>query len=101
VIIFGTRSYLYQLAIVMLVCGRCGNNANHVLRKRVTKFTLFFVPLFPISTRYSMQCSFCGCEQQGTEQQTDQMLAYANQQQYGSQQPYGQVQQPFQPGPGA
>ncbi len=90
-IIFGTRSYLYQLAMVTLLCGRCGNTVAHVLRKRVTKFTLFFVPLFPISTKYTAQCTFCGFEQQGTEQQTNQLLAYINQQ------PHGQFQPPHQP----
>jgi hypothetical protein len=28
--------------------------------KRVRRFTLFFLPLFPVSTRYVDQCSFCG-----------------------------------------
>ncbi|WP_320782707.1 zinc-ribbon domain-containing protein [Streptomyces sp. CRN 30] len=61
-IIFGTKGYLYQLAILTLVCGACGNPAAHALRKRVTKFTLFFVPLFPVSTKYATQCTFCGAE---------------------------------------
>ena len=70
-IIFGTKGYLYQLAILTLVCGQCGNPAAHTLRKRVTKFTLFFVPLFPISTKYLTQCTFCGAEQNVTNEQAD------------------------------
>ena len=62
-IIFGTRSVLYRLAMITLLCARCGNPAAHTLRKRVMKFTLFFVPLFPISTKFSTQCTFCGAEQ--------------------------------------
>ena len=101
-IIFGTRSYLYQLAILTLVCGRCGNPSAHTLRKRVTKFTLFFVPLFPFSTKYQTQCTFCGAEQKITKEQADQLLAqaqnpaggYGGQQQ--GQQPYGQPQNPYQ-----
>ncbi len=65
-IIFGTRGYLYQLAIMTLVCGRCGNPSAHTLRKRVTKFTLFFVPLFPISSKYATQCTFCGASKKAT-----------------------------------
>ncbi|MFF0743940.1 zinc-ribbon domain-containing protein [Streptomyces sp. NPDC004111] len=61
-IIFGTKGYVYQLAMLMLLCGQCGNPAAHALRKRVTKFTLFFVPLFPVSTKYVTQCTFCGAE---------------------------------------
>ena len=72
-IIFGTKGYLYQLAILTLVCGQCGNPSAHALRKRVTKFTLFFVPLFPFSTKYTTQCTFCGAEQKVTKEQAEQM----------------------------
>ncbi|MER6772037.1 zinc-ribbon domain-containing protein [Streptomyces bacillaris] len=74
-IIFGTKGYLYQLAILTMVCGWCGNPAAHTLRKRVTKFTLFFIPLFPFSTKYATQCTFCGGEQQISQEQADQLLA--------------------------
>lgn len=33
-----------RLAIMTLICGRCGNPSAHTLKKYVTKFTLFFVP---------------------------------------------------------
>ncbi|MFF2521516.1 zinc-ribbon domain-containing protein [Streptomyces liangshanensis] len=74
-IIFGTKGYLYQLAILTLVCGSCGNPSAHTLRKQVTKFTLFFVPLFPFSTKYRTQCTFCGMEQRLQKEQADQLLA--------------------------
>ncbi|CAL9349279.1 zinc-ribbon domain-containing protein [Streptomyces sp. NPDC057838] len=90
-IIFGTKGYLYQLAILTLVCGRCGNPAAHTLRKRVTKFTLFFVPLFPVSTKYLTQCTFCGAEQKVTEEQAEQLRAQDAGDQGGR--PYGQPQQ--------
>jgi hypothetical protein len=96
VIIFGTKGYLYQLAILTLLCGRCGNPAAHTLRKRVTKFTLFFVPLFPISTKYATQCTFCGAEQKVTKEQADQLLAQGAGG-FGGQQPYGQPHQHQQP----
>jgi zinc-ribbon family len=75
IILFGTRTYLYQLAVLTLVCGRCGNPAAHALRKRIMKFTLFFVPLFPISTKYTTQCAFCGAEQQVPKEQAEGLLA--------------------------
>ncbi|MEU1279124.1 zinc-ribbon domain-containing protein [Streptomyces sp. NPDC005805] len=100
-IIFGTKGYLYQLAILTLVCGHCGNPSAHTLRKRVTKFTLFFVPLFPFSTKYATQCTFCGAEQQITKEQAEQLQAQsagggtpgpgqgqAPAQPYGQQNPY-------------
>ncbi|WP_425840685.1 zinc-ribbon domain-containing protein [Streptomyces fractus] len=76
-IIFGTRGYAYQLAILTFVCGNCGNPAAHTLRKFVTKFTLFFIPLFPISTKHQTQCTFCGIAHQVPKEQVDGLLAQA------------------------
>ncbi|MEW1721833.1 zinc-ribbon domain-containing protein [Streptomyces sp. NPDC093109] len=74
-LLFGTKGYLHQLAILTLICGQCGNPSAHTLTKRVTKFTLFFVPLFAFSTKYATQCTFCGAEQQLSQEQADQLLA--------------------------
>jgi hypothetical protein len=97
VIIFGTKGYLYQLAILTLVCGQCGNPSAHTLRKRVTKFSLFFVPLFPISTKHATQCTFCGAEARVTKEQAEQLLAQGTAG-YGGQAQQGQPhqQQPYQ-----
>ncbi len=95
VIIFGTKGYRYQLAILTLVCGQCGNPAAHTLRKRVTKFTLFFVPLFPVSTKYATQCTFCGAEHKVPQEQAEQLRAQAAAGGPGGQQPYGRPQQPY------
>ncbi|MFF7201394.1 zinc-ribbon domain-containing protein [Streptomyces sp. NPDC008141] len=91
-IIFGTKGYIFQLAILTLVCGHCGNPSAHTLRKRVTKFTLFFVPLFPVSTKYATQCTFCGMEQKITKEQADQLLAQAAGAQGGAPQAQPQAQ---------
>ncbi|MHB9859888.1 zinc-ribbon domain-containing protein [Streptomyces sp. YIM S03343] len=93
-IIFGTKGYLYQLAVLTLVCGRCGNPAAHTLRKRVTKFTLFFVPLFPLAVKYATQCTFCGLEQKIAKEQAEQLQAQAAAVQGAPM--YGQPQQPYQ-----
>lgn len=104
-IIFGTRGYLYQLAMMTLLCGHCGNPSAHALRKRVIKFTLFFVPLFPVSVRYSTQCTFCGAQQNLTKEQATQLQAQAAQPAQAPQGPAGQggyggpsvgQQQPYQ-----
>lgn len=90
-IIFGTKGYLYQLAVLTLLCANCGNPAAHTLRKRVTKFTLFFVPLFPVSTKYLTQCTFCGTEQKVSAEQAEQLRAQGAGGPGG--QPYGHSQQ--------
>jgi hypothetical protein len=98
-IIFGTRSYLYQLAMLTLVCASCGNPAAHTLRKRVVKFTLFFVPLFPVSTKYTTQCTFCGTQHKLPKEQAEQLQAQGDprpQPQQAAPQPYSQGGNPFQ-----
>jgi hypothetical protein len=60
VIIFGFRTSVTQLAMLSMVCAVCGNQSGQALTKRTTKFSLFFIPLFPVRTRYALQCSFCG-----------------------------------------
>ncbi|MEU4742221.1 zinc-ribbon domain-containing protein [Actinosynnema sp. NPDC023658] len=59
-VIFGFRTKVFVLAVLTLLCPRCGNQAAHPLHKSVTKFTLFFIPLFPVKTKYTTQCTFCG-----------------------------------------
>ncbi|MFJ6695509.1 zinc-ribbon domain-containing protein [Streptomyces sp. NPDC091272] len=86
-IIFGTKGYVYQLAMLMLLCGQCGNPAAHTLRKRVTKFTLFFVPLFPVSSKYVTQCTFCGAERRVERAEAERLQAQAQQ---GGNPAYGQ-----------
>lgn len=77
-LIFGSSSKLIQLAMLNLLCGFCGNPAAHGLRKRVTKFSLFFIPLFPIApAKHSMQCTFCGAESEVSKENAEQMLAQA------------------------
>ena len=59
-IIFGTRRTVQQLAMVLLTCANCHRSAANAVLKLVTKFTLFFIPLFPVRVRYSTQCTACG-----------------------------------------
>ncbi|SCG40372.1 zinc-ribbon domain-containing protein [Micromonospora inositola] len=60
--IFGLRTKVDQSGVVTQVCRNCGNQAAQVITRRATKFTLFFVPLIPVRTRYTQQCTFCGAE---------------------------------------
>ena len=59
-LIFGTRRTVTQLALVVLTCANCHRSAANAILKAVTKFSLFFIPLFPIRTRYATQCTACG-----------------------------------------
>jgi zinc-ribbon family len=59
-IIWGFRTVIEQVAVALYTCRNCHYAAAHTLGKRVKKFTLFFVPLFPVSSAYHLQCAFCG-----------------------------------------
>ncbi|MGC4894682.1 zinc-ribbon domain-containing protein [Micromonospora sp. DT31] len=60
--IFGLRTKVDRSGVVTQVCRNCGNQAAQVITRRATKFSLFFVPLIPVRTRYAQQCTFCGAE---------------------------------------
>ncbi|TDB75857.1 zinc-ribbon domain-containing protein [Micromonospora sp. KC723] len=60
--IFGLRTSVSRSGVASAVCRNCGNLAAQVITRRSTKFTLFFIPLIPVRTRYVQQCSFCGAE---------------------------------------
>jgi hypothetical protein len=68
-IILGVRGSTTLLATMNLVCPQCQNPAAHRLYRIVNKFTLFFVPLFPVSTRHVIDCTFCGLRRTPTKAQ--------------------------------
>ena len=86
-LIWGYRTRVLQLAMVTFLCGRCSNPSAHALRKAVTKFTLFFIPLFPINVKYTTQCTFCGATNKLTKEQALQAEAQGASQQPALQQP--------------
>ncbi|KAA2261352.1 zinc ribbon domain-containing protein [Solihabitans fulvus] len=98
-LIWGWRTYMAQLAMLNLVCSGCHNPSAHSLRRRTTKFTLFFIPLFPISRKHSLQCTFCGLSYEISREQADQLVAQAQSpamQEPQPQQPWAGQQQPQQ-----
>ncbi|TWP53381.1 zinc-ribbon domain-containing protein [Lentzea tibetensis] len=79
-VIWGWRTYVQQLVMLTLVCQQCQNPAAHNLHKRITKFTLFFIPLFPLSRKFGLQCTFCGVAYDIDKTHAEQLLASAQQQ---------------------
>ncbi|MBO0878204.1 MAG: zinc-ribbon domain-containing protein, partial [Pseudonocardia sp.] len=43
-----------------LTCSHCHTSGAHPLSRAVTKFSLFFIPLFPVRSEYLVQCTCCG-----------------------------------------
>lgn len=59
-IIFGFRRTVRRLGSLRLDCPGCRGTYATTLNKGVTKFTLFFIPLFPTRIRYALTCTWCG-----------------------------------------
>lgn len=74
-LIFGTKAYTTVLAVMTLVCRFCGNPAAQRIEKQVTRFTLFFIPTFPVSTRYAMQCAMCGVTSRIEQDEAERLAA--------------------------
>ena len=73
-IIWGSKRYITQLAMLTLVCGGCQQPAAHPLRRVVTRFTLFWIPMFKTSTKHILQCTYCGRAQLIAEDEADRLI---------------------------
>ncbi|GAB3536864.1 hypothetical protein GCM10027403_19040 [Arthrobacter tecti] len=59
-ILFGFKTAVKELSRKHAVCPNCGQQASQRIDQRATKFTLFFIPLFTTSRKYSRTCAYCG-----------------------------------------
>jgi len=59
-LLFGLRTRDRLIATRVMTCDVCGYSAPQALVERTTKFTLFFVPLFPVRrSRSYLECGHC------------------------------------------
>ena len=73
-LIFGMRTMSKTLAMITLVCGKCGNPSAHRIMQRSRWFTLFFIPLIPLGfTRYSV-CTYCGATAKITKEEAQHLI---------------------------
>lgn len=76
-LIFGTRLYATLVVVASFVCPHCGVNAQQRVTKAANKFTLFFVPLFAVSTKYYVECTHCGVATAITKEQAEHSVEWA------------------------
>lgn len=74
-IIFGLKGYETLLGVVTLVCSFCHHPAAQRVARRVTRFTVFFIPLFPVSTRHDLQCAMCGATSRLEADEAERLVA--------------------------
>lgn len=60
-VIFGFRTKREFLRWVAFVCRVCGTSGRMPLVREVTKFSLFFIPLFPIRVKHLVECPNPAC----------------------------------------
>ena len=62
IILYGAKTFTKQggRTHTSLVCQSCGRTTPMNLYRARTWFTLFFLPLFPVHTRFIAQCPYCG-----------------------------------------
>lgn len=72
--IVGVDSKVRELRMLTMVCWQCERAAAHRLSEVKHRFTLFFLPLFPVKTRRRLQCLLCGADQELTSEQVEQIL---------------------------
>jgi hypothetical protein len=60
-LIFGLRTKAHLLGLVSMACQVCGQIGSLQLVRETTKFSLFFVPLVPLRTKYVLDCPNPAC----------------------------------------
>jgi hypothetical protein len=77
ILLFGTKAYETLLTVVTFACRYCGMSAPQRVFKRATRFTLFFIPLFTVSTKHFVECSNCAGTTALTAEQARHSLEWA------------------------
>ncbi len=75
-IIWGTRMMNKTLGYFnqAFQCGRCNNVSNYKLIRQRQWFTLFWIPIFPIGTKYFLGCPVCNYGQYINKKEAKRML---------------------------
>ncbi len=74
-LIFGIKRLRRRLATVFALCGHCGTPAAQVLVRVSTWFSLFFIPVIPLGSKYASTCTLCGVSTKLDKAQAQQMTA--------------------------
>lgn len=72
-IIWGSRTSRKHILTSTFPCSRCHNPAAQQLYLLVTRFTLFFIPLFPLSKKRVLECTFCGAQSLLSKEQAEEL----------------------------
>ena len=65
------------LAMATYACRTTNQPAAHRLSRIARWFTLFFIPVIPVSRRYVLTCAACGQSYKVTKANADEIIAQA------------------------
>jgi hypothetical protein len=74
-LIFGIKRLRKRLGTVFALCGQCGRPAAQVIVRASTWFSLFFVPVIPLGSKYASTCTLCGNSTKIDKEQALHMVA--------------------------
>jgi len=78
-LIFGIKRMMRRLATVFAMCAQCGSPAAQVVVRRTTWFSLFFIPVVPLGTKYASTCTLCGVSTRLDKEEALRTVALAQQ----------------------
>jgi hypothetical protein len=90
-LIFGIKRLKKRLATMLAICGQCTTPAAQVIVRTSTWFSLFFIPVIPLGSKYYSTCTLCGVSVKLDKAQAMEMVAAA--QQVSAQPPDAQIPQ--------
>ena len=73
-LIFGITVREQVLGVLQFVCETCGQLGPHRLVRHVRRFSLFFLPLFSVGSRYVDQCGWCARQLEVSREQAEKAL---------------------------
>jgi hypothetical protein len=79
-IIFGLKRKAHRLATIFALCLACQTPAAQVLIRVRTFFSLFFIPVIPLGTKYRSTCTMCGASTVVSAEYADRLMATASHQ---------------------
>lgn len=56
---WGHKTIKYFYDVLLMRCGNCGEKALFLLCRQRLWFTLFFIPIIPYSSEYTLVCTGC------------------------------------------
>jgi hypothetical protein len=79
IILFGLRRKASRLGVTFMMCGYCQTPSAHPVTRVRRWFTLFFIPVIPLGTKYGVTCTMCGRSTVVTREAAESYLGQANQ----------------------